>query len=92
MSYQIDVLPDALEGIEKLKKHGDLAALKKLDELLKELREHPKTGTGKPEQLKYNYSGKWSRKISEKHRLIYEIDEEVVTVIVLSTFGHYKDK
>jgi len=50
------------------------------------------TGTGKPEKLKYGYIGKWSRHISDKHRLIYEIHEEVVTVIVLSTFGHYKDK
>lgn len=92
MSYLIEITPDALESIQKLKKSGDKAALKKLNNLLDELREHPETGSGKPEKLKYNYSGKWSRKISEKHRLIYEICEEAVTVIVLSTFGHYRDK
>jgi len=92
MSYLVKITTDALEDIEKLKKSGDKASLKKLNNLLDELREHPETGSGKPEKLKYNYSGRWSRKISEKHRLIYEIHEEVVKVIVLSTFGHYKDK
>jgi toxin YoeB len=92
MSYLVKISPNALEDIEKLKKSGDKASLKKLNSLIDELREHPETGSGKPEKLKYNYSGKWSRKISEKHRLIYEIHEEVVTVIVLSAFGHYEDK
>jgi toxin YoeB len=92
MSYLVKVTTDALEDIEKLKKSGDKASLKKLNNLLDELRDHPETGSGKPEKLKDNYSGRWSRKISEKHRLIYEIHEEVVTVIVLSTFGHYGDK
>ncbi len=36
--------------------------------------------------------GQWSRRISQKHRLIYEIEEEVVKVAVLSSYGHYDDK
>lgn len=92
MSYTIELTQEALEGIQKLKKSGDLAAVKKLNKLLDELREHPETGTGKPEQLKYGYTGKWSRHISDKHRLIYEIHEDIITVIVFSTFGHYEDK
>jgi toxin YoeB len=92
MSYLVKITTEALEDIEKLKKSGDKASLKKLNNLIDELREHPETGTGKPEKLKYSFSGKWSRKISEKHRLIYEIHDEVVTVIVLNAFGHYEDK
>ena len=92
MSYAIEMTQESLDGIQELKKSGDLAALKKLNKLLDELREHPETGTGRPEKLKYNYTGKWSRHISEKHRLIYEIHEDIITVFVLSTFGHYEDK
>ena len=91
MSYQIELSPVALEGIHQLKRSGDTAAIKKLNLLLDELREHPETGTGKPEQLKYNYAGKWSRHLNEKHRLIYEIHSEILTVIVLNTYGHCKD-
>ena len=92
MNYQIELTKVAYDGIQKLKKSGDLAAIKKLNRLFDELRDHPETGTGNPEKLKYGYAGKWSRHISDKHRLIYEIHEDVVMVIVLSTFGHYKDK
>ena len=47
------------------------------------------TGTGNPEELKYELSGFWSRRINKKDRLIYEVQEEVVTVFVVSAFGHY---
>ena len=64
----------------------------KLEKLIEELKIHPETGTGKPEQLKYNDVPTWSRRISEKHRLVYEIQGEVVTVLVISAYGHYNDK
>ena len=57
--------------------------------ILNELKEHPYTGTGNPEELKYELSGFWSRRINKKDRLIYEVQEEVVTVFVVSAFGHY---
>ncbi len=71
MKYKIILTERAESDIEKLRKTGDKQALKKLDNLLDELRAHPTTGTGKPEQLKYEYSGLWSRKINSKHRLVY---------------------
>lgn len=49
-------------------------------------------GTGKPEPLSGDRSGQWSRRITQKHRLIYEIEENIVTVDVLSAYGHYDDK
>ena len=61
-------------------------------QLIQEIQEHPTTGTGKPEPLKGNRLGQWSRRISQKHRLIYEIREEIVTVLILSSYGHYDDK
>jgi toxin YoeB len=63
--------------------------LEKLFSILKELEEHPKTGTGKPEQLRYDLSGFWSRRLNRKDRIIYEIDEDGAVVTVLSVLGHY---
>ena len=48
------------------------------------------TGIGNPEQLKYELSGFWSRRLNQKDRLIYQILEEEVIVIVVSALGHYK--
>lgn len=92
MKYEIELSDDALEGINTLKKSGDLQALKKLKKLLIELEEHPTTGTGQIEPLKSDKSGLWSRRITGKHRLIYSVNETEVKVLVISTYGHYDDK
>ena len=92
MSYSLKLTADAIEDIEYLKKSGDKATLKKLAILLVELTAHPSTGTGQPEELKYNFSGCWSRRINAKHRLVYRIEEEQVVVVVLFARGHYADK
>lgn len=89
--YTLSFSPQALEDLARLKK-SEPAAFKKAAKLLGELQEHPKTGTGKPEALGGNRSGLWSRRISQKHRLIYEIKDDVVTVSILSSYGHYDDK
>jgi toxin YoeB len=90
--YQIKYLKAAEEGIEKIQKSGDKQTLKKLKSLIEELKVHPETGTGKPERLKYKQSNQWSRHITLKHRLIYEIFEHLVTVEIIQTYGHYDDK
>jgi len=90
--YEIKYLPKADEDILKLQKAGDKQALKKLDKLIDELEIHPETGTGHPERLKHCTGNRWSRRITEKHRLVYEIFEEVVTVEIIQTYGHYDDK
>lgn len=64
MSYSLQITNDAIEDIEFLKKAGDKAILKKLATLLEELTDHPYTGTGQPKELKYNFSGCWSRRIN----------------------------
>jgi len=68
------------------------AAYKKFIKLVGELMEHPRTGTGKPEQLSGDRSGQWSRRITKKHRLIYEIYDTEIVVLVLSAYGHYDNK
>ncbi len=89
--YTLEFAPQALEDLSKLKK-SEPAAFKKAGKLLVELQEHPKTGTGKPEPLAGDRIGQWSRRISLKHRLIYEIEDTVVKVDVLSAYGHYDDR
>ncbi|MGV0921133.1 type II toxin-antitoxin system YoeB family toxin [Empedobacter falsenii] len=53
---------------------------------------HPEKGTGHPKPLGGNRVGEWSRKITDKHRLIYTIDNDQVIVLVISAYGHYDDK
>jgi len=92
MSYVLEFSKIALEDIEKHKKSGNKPILKKLQNLLNELMEHPTTGTGKPEMLKRDLKGLYSRRINHEHRLVYEIKEEIVVVYVLSAYAHYGDK
>lgn len=92
MSYTLKLTPVAIEDIEFHKRSGNRAILKKLSVLFNELIVHPATGTGKPEEMKYNFAGYWSRRINSKHRLVYSIENEIVTVIILQARGHYKDK
>jgi len=89
MSYVIEFTEEALRDIEKLKKSGNVAIAKKIRQLLYELKDHPYTGTGKPERLKYEFHGYWSRRINKEHRLIYAIEEQKVIVTVISAYGHY---
>ena len=92
MSYTLEFSEIALADIKKHKKSGDKVVLKKIGKLLNELMEHPIMGTGQPEQLKHNFIGLYSRRINQKHRLVYSINEEIVTVLVLSAWAHYGDK
>ncbi len=91
MIYTIHFATVALTEIKDLKR-SEPQAYKKLVKLLEELLEHPYSGTGKPERLKYYPEPTWSRRISQKHRLVYQVKEETVTVLVLSAYGHYDDK
>lgn len=65
----------------------DKAVLKKLNRLIEESRRHPFEGTGKPEPLKGNLSGYWSRRISREHRLVYRVEGE--TLLILICRYHY---
>lgn len=63
---------------------------KALCKLLKEmLREDPSKGIGKPEQLRHNLTGFWSKRISQKDRLIYKFDDKSIYIFAIG--GHYED-
>ena len=58
----------------------DQATLKRIHTLLKDIQRSPFEGIGKPEPLKHNLSGFWSRRIDEEHRLVYAIQDDIVLV------------
>lgn len=68
----------------------DRKTAKKIASLLADIERHGNEGLGKPESLKGNLSGYWSRRISEKGRLIYRFDE--TTIYIAACKGHYGDK
>lgn len=92
MAYTLNFEKEALRDIERLRKSGNKAVINKLEKLLVELIEHPLTGTGQVEALRGNYVGYWSRRIDQKNRLLYMIEETTVTVTIVSVLGHYGDK
>jgi len=87
VSYHLDFSDQANSDISYHKKIGNKAVLRKILNLLNELSEHPFEGTGKPEALKHNLSGFWSRRINNEHRLVYEVYIDIVYII--SVKGHY---
>lgn len=89
--YSLDIEKKARKQLAEIHKSGNKADIKKLDVIFVELEEHPETGTGNPERLKYELSGFWSRKINSKDRLVYKINDLEVIVIVVSAKGHYGD-
>ena len=91
MTYSIDFKEQATRDLVALAKNEPKAFLK-AQALIAELREHPRTGTGKPEPLSGDRIGQWSRRITKKHRLVYEIYDTEVVVLVLTAYGHYDDK
>ncbi|WP_026727153.1 Txe/YoeB family addiction module toxin [Flavobacterium denitrificans] len=74
------------------KKSGNKSIMKKITSLIEDILLHPYEGLGKPEQLKYELSGRWSRRIDKEHRIIYRITEEsnIEILNILSLKGHYE--
>ncbi len=86
MSRKLAFEDDAWEDYLYWQQH-DKQILKRLNTLIKETRRTPESGIGKPEALKHEYSGAWSRRITEEHRLIYIFTKDTVTI--LSCRDHY---
>lgn len=92
MKYFVELDQEADNHLSMHIKAGNKILLKKIFNLLQELETHPKTGTGKPHQLKHEHLEVWSRSIDHRHRMLYIIDDEKITVFVFSLWGHYNDK
>jgi toxin YoeB len=79
----------AQEDIAYWKKSGNKAIMKRISALIVDIEKHPFTGIGKPEPLKYDFSGKWSRRINSEHRIIYAVHDGMIEVYILSMRYHY---
>lgn len=67
--------------------HHDKKILNRINELIKHIERDPFHGIGKPEPLRFEYSGKWSRRINEEHRLIYAVEND--QLIIFECRYHY---
>lgn len=65
----------------------DKNILKRINELVKDIKRNPFTGRGKPEPLKYDLAGKWSRRITDEHRMVYQVEGD--NLIVYTCRYHY---
>ena len=59
----------------------DKKTLKRINQLIRDLSREPFAGIGKPEPLRENLSGYWSRRIDDTHRLVYAVEDGIVTII-----------
>jgi toxin YoeB len=90
--YRVVLSERATKDLLSIQKSGDKASIKKIELIFADLYLHPETGIGKPEKLKFDLTGYWSRRINKKDRLVYRIENEIITVTVVSAIGHYGDK
>ena len=77
----------ALDDLEFWRKSGNNKIQKKISMLIQAIESNPFLGVGKPEALKYELSGKWSRRINQEHRIIYKMEEQVLKIYSLK--DHY---
>jgi addiction module toxin, txe/yoeB family len=91
MKYKVDFTKDAQKVVKKWKKSNPIL-FKKLVAILDEISIHPRTGIGHPEPLRGSNDITYSRRISAHDRIIYDIYDEKITVLVIDVEGHYDDK
>lgn len=87
---EIIISPKAKKDLEFWKKTGNKAVMKKIENLIADIMEHPFTGLGKPEALKHELSGCWSRRINSEHRLVYRVKEEMLILYIIAARTHYE--
>lgn len=86
---EIIFLEQAILDREYWKKSGNTKVQQRITALLNDIKAHPFTGIGKPEPLKHNLKGLWSRRINKEHRLVYKVSDGMIYVYVLSMRFHY---
>lgn len=84
---EITYSADAKEDLLFWRKSGNKAIQKKITSILNSILETPFEGIGKPEPLKYDLSGRWSRRINQEHRVIYDVTD--LRINIYSLRGHY---
>ena len=91
MMYSVKIAPGADKVHAKWKKSNP-QLFKKFRKIYHELMDHPRTGTGHPEALRGGNEITYSRHITAHDRIIYDIYDEEIYVLVVEVEGHYNDK
>ncbi|HEY8688220.1 MAG TPA: Txe/YoeB family addiction module toxin [Chitinophagaceae bacterium] len=78
---------EAIEDLLYWKNSGDIALQKRIKKLVENIKISPTSGIGKPELLKHNLKGHWSRRITQEHRLVYRIEAD--KIIIIQARYHY---
>ena len=85
---QVELSEKAKEHMDYWQKTNNLSILKKIESLFDAILQNPYKGIGKPEALKHELTGKWSRRITYEHRFVYKIiDNKILQIHSLK--GHY---
>jgi len=84
---EVEYKPKALEDRLYWKTKGTDKIRSKISALINDICDHPFTGIGKPEPLKWELSGLWSRRITNEDRIVYEVFKEKISIISMK--GHY---
>ena len=85
---EVEYKAKALADREFWKQSGNLKVQNKISEPITDICKTPFTGLGKPEPLRFELSGLWSRRITREHRIIYEVLEDKISIVSMK--GHYK--
>jgi toxin YoeB len=84
---EVIFLEEALADLDFWKRSGKKQVMRKIRSLIEEIQVKPFEGLGKPEPLKHELTGKWSRRITKEDRMVYRVTE--MQIIVYSLKGHY---
>ncbi len=84
---EIEYTLEANDDLKYWKKTNNSAVLKRIRKLIESITQSPFEGIGRPELLKYNLAGCWSRRINHEHRLVYEVMSD--KILIHSARWHY---
>ena len=87
--FELEFKETAIKDLDFWKKNNP-KILKKIGELFKSMQQDPYKGIGKPEELKYDLSGYWSRRINIENRIVYKVEGKIITIHSLRF--HYERK
>lgn len=85
---QIEFTPEAKKEFDYWLKTGNKPILARIGLLIESIEKDPYMGVGKPEPLRHNLAGKWSRRITQEHRMVYKAEKNTITLYSLK--GHYE--
>jgi len=83
----VEFIPKAFKEYQDWIKTDRKTALR-IGDLIKDILRNPFDGLGKPEPLKHQFKGAWSRRIDQEHRLVYLIND--ASIVVISCYSHYQ--